>query len=87
MMTLLERIGIKKRTSSALIAKERLQIILSHERAQVNSTVDLQKLKEEILNVLKKYISIDQDQVQVNYQNQGEFSVLELNVTVPENSK
>jgi cell division topological specificity factor len=87
MMNLLERIGFKKTHNTALIAKERLQIILSHERAQVKSTVDLQKLKEEILSVLKKHMSIDQEQVQVNFQNQGDFSVLELNVTLPDLTK
>ncbi len=87
MINFLERMGIKKKPNTALIAKERLQIILAHERSQDKNTVnavDLQKLKEEILDVLQKYVPINQDHVQVNFQNQGEFSVLELNVTLPD---
>lgn len=86
MMNFLERIGVVKRQNSAQIAKERLQIILAHERAHLRNSIDLEKLKEEILSVLKKYFFIQENSVQVNYENQGEFSVLELNVTVPEPS-
>lgn len=83
-MNILELIGLRRKSNSANIAKERLQIILAHERSQLRSNVDLQKLKEEILHVIKKYVEIDQKQVQVNFQNQGTVSVLELNVTLPE---
>lgn len=84
MMNLLERFGIRKKDGSALQAKERLQIVLAHERAQFRSNINLQQLKEEILGVLVKYVNIEQEQVQVNFQSQGEYSVLELNVTLPE---
>jgi cell division topological specificity factor len=37
--------------------------------------------------VIAKYVDIDMDQVQVNLQNSGDFSVLELNVTLPERTE
>ncbi|MGE3920507.1 MAG: cell division topological specificity factor MinE, partial [Gammaproteobacteria bacterium] len=68
------------------IAKERLQIILAHERTQrsSNSPDYLPALQQEILDVIAKYVHIDKQQVQVNFQNAGDCSILELNVTLPE---
>ena len=70
--------------TSAHVAKERLQIILAHERSQRGSPDYLPRLQREIVEVIAKYIHIDEDQVQVNFQNSGDCSVLELNITLPE---
>lgn len=76
---------LRKRNSTASVAKERLQIIISHERSQRNSTKDyLPKLQEEILAVIAKYINIDRDQVSVNLERMGDNAVLELNITMPD---
>lgn len=72
----------KKHT--AVVAKERLQIILAHERTQRNSPDYLPRLQREIIEVIAKYVHIDKNQVQVNFQNAGDCSILELNVTLPE---
>lgn len=71
-----------KRT--ALVAKERLQIIISHERSQRNTPDYLPKLQDEILAVIAKYIPISRDKVSVNLERMGDSAVLELNVTMPE---
>lgn len=73
-----------KQTSSAHIAKERLQIIVAHERARRSGPDYLPKLQQEIIDVIAKYVKIDKNQVQVNLENAGDCSVLELNVTLPE---
>ena len=52
---------LKKRTHTASVAKERLQIIISHERAQRSTPDYLPKLQEEILNVIAKYINAEFD--------------------------
>lgn len=75
---------LKKRKSTAKVAKERLQIIISHERSKQNTPDYLPKLQEEILEVIAKYVSIDRDQVSVNLERSGESAVLELNVTMPD---
>lgn len=75
---------LRKRSGSASVAKERLQIIISHERTKRNSYDYLPKLQEEILAVIAKYVSIDRDQVTVNLERMGDNSVLELNITMPD---
>ncbi|MFT6551537.1 MAG: cell division topological specificity factor [Zhongshania marina] len=72
----------KKDTAS--IAKERLQIIVAHERNQRNKPDYLPKLQQELLEVIRKYVDVDQDQVEVQLDNNGNCSVLELNITLPE---
>lgn len=75
---------LRKRTSTASVAKERLQIIISHERSQRNAPDYLPQLQEEILAVIAKYIPISRDKVSVNLERMGDSAVLELNVTMPE---
>lgn len=75
---------LKKRTSTASVAKERLQIIISHERTQRNTPDYLPKLQEEIMAVIAKYIPVSRDKVSVNLERTGDCAVLELNVTMPD---
>ncbi len=74
----------RKRNNTASVAKERLQIIISHERSQRNTPDYLPKLQEEILAVIEKYIRINRDRVSVNLERMGANAVLELNVTMPD---
>ncbi len=71
----------KKETAS--IAKERLQIIVAHERSQRNQPDYLPKLQQELLAVIRKYVEIEQDDVDVQIDKNGDCSVLELNITLP----
>lgn len=75
---------LRKRKDTASVAKERLQIIISHERSQRNTPDYLPKLQEEILEVIAKYIEIDKEKVSVNLDKIGDNAVLELNVTMPD---
>jgi cell division topological specificity factor len=76
---------LRRRNTTASVAKERLQIIISHERSQRSTTRDyLPKLQEEILAVIAKYVNIDRDQVSVNLERMGDNAVLELNITMPD---
>lgn len=72
----------KKNTAS--IAKERLQVIVAHERRKRNQPDYLPELQREILEVIRKYVHIDQDQIDVQLDNNGDCSILELNVTLPD---
>lgn len=71
------------KTSSASVAKERLQIIVAHERGQRNQPEYLPAMQQEIIDVIKKYVSIDDEQVHVTLENTDNCSVFELNVTLP----
>jgi cell division topological specificity factor len=79
--------GDEKKT--AVIAKERLQIILAHERAgRGSATPDyMPALKEELLAVIAKYIHVDRDLIKVQCEKHGEYDVLEVNITLPESPR
>lgn len=83
-MSILEFLRYWKKNPSASIAKERLQIIVAHERGQRDEPDYLPALQKELVEVIRKYVNIDQDQVQVALENQGSCSILELNITLPE---
>jgi cell division topological specificity factor len=75
---------LRRRNSTASVAKERLQIIISHERSQRNTPDYLPKLQDEILAVIAKYVNVTRDQVSVNLERMGDSAVLELNITMPD---
>lgn len=77
---------LRKRPNTASVAKERLQIIISHERSQRSQPDYLPKLQEEILSVIAKYVPIKRDQVNVTLEKDGDNAILELNVTMPEDA-
>lgn len=74
---------------NAAVAKERLQIILAHERAGRGGCAPdyLPALQEELLEVIAKYIHIDREKIKVQLEKHGDYDVLELNVTLPENAR
>jgi cell division topological specificity factor len=74
-----------KKKTSASIAKERLQIIVAHERNTRDQPDYLPELQQELLEVIRRYVAIRDDQVQVQLDKNDSCSVLELNVTLPEN--
>ena len=74
----------RQKTTSASVAKERLQIILAHERGQRSTPDYLPALQQELVEVIRKYVNIGSDDVQVALENQGNCSILELNITLPE---
>ncbi|KTD00145.1 Septum formation topological specificity factor [Legionella geestiana] len=75
---------LRRRSATASVAKERLQIIISHERSQRHTPDYLPKLQEEILAVIAKYVHVSRDKVSVHLERTGDNAVLELNVTMPE---
>ena len=78
-----------KRAKTANVAKERLQIIVAERRsAGQKSPAYLSQLKRDILAVISKYVQINPEHVSVNLDHNGdELSVLELNVTLPDEEK
>lgn len=68
---------------TASIAKERLQILVAHERNQRNAPDYLPALQKEIMAVVSKYVKISDEDIQVEIDNNDQLSVLELNITLP----
>ena len=75
----------KGKPNTASLAKERLQIIVAHQRGRQTDYLPL--LQEELIQVISKYVSIDREQVKVSLDQAENCSVLELNITLPEHSK
>lgn len=68
---------------SAPVARERLQILLTHERA-VGSRSDLiALLREEVLAAVAKHIAVDPDKVGIKLESEASVSVLEIEIEVP----
>jgi cell division topological specificity factor len=68
------------RTRSAPVARDRLQILLAHERA-LSGRADLAAiLREEILAVIAKHVAIDPEKVNVKLERGDHVSTLEVNV-------
>jgi cell division topological specificity factor len=72
------------RPSSAAIAKERLQILVAHERSQRNKPDYLADLQRDILDVIRKYVNVDQDAITVTMEQDDSREILELNIVLPE---
>lgn len=72
------------RRTSAPVARERLQILLAHERGIVGGKPDLvAQLREEILAVVNRHINVQRDSVQVKMNRDADISTLEIEVEIP----
>ncbi|MBA4093117.1 MAG: cell division topological specificity factor MinE [Candidatus Accumulibacter sp.] len=75
--------GTKQKT--ATIAKERLQLIIAHERSDLGSKPDfLPDLQKELIAVISKYVSVNPDDIKVSLEKQDNYEVLEVNIVLPE---
>lgn len=77
-------LGEKKKTAS--VAKERLQIILAHERAGRSAAEPdyLPALQRELVAVIGKYIHINPDDIKVQLERQDDLEVLEVKIELPD---
>ncbi len=72
------------RKKSANVARERLQIILAHERAGLTGPDYLPQLQKELVEVISKYVAINPDDIKVQLDRKDELEVLEVNIVLPE---
>src|SRR3954471_24539360 len=77
-------LGEKKKTAS--VAKERLQIILAHERSGRNPGQPdyLPALQRDLVAVISKYVRIDPHDIKVSLEKQDNLEVLEVKIELPE---
>ncbi len=73
----------RERKQSASVAKERLQIIVAHQRSQRDQPDYMPMLERELLEVIRRYVNVDQDAINITLDSEDDCSVLELNVTLP----
>ncbi len=79
-MSLLDFFLRPRKDNTARVAKERLQIIVAHERSTRGGPDYLPQLKQDLLDVIRKYVEISPDQVSVQLDKKDDLSVLELNI-------
>ncbi|WP_207537161.1 cell division topological specificity factor MinE [Sabulicella rubraurantiaca] len=68
---------------TAAAAKDRLQVIISHERVSRGRDDFLPKLQQELVQVVARYVAIDPGKVQVNLERGGDFSTLAIDIELP----
>ncbi|KRB44642.1 MAG: cell division topological specificity factor MinE [Pseudomonadota bacterium] len=72
------------RSRSAPVARDRLQLLLAHERVQAGQSDLAAILHKEILAVIAKHIPIDQDKVIVKLDRGAQVSTLEIDIEMPD---
>ncbi|QBQ53812.1 cell division topological specificity factor MinE [Nitrosococcus wardiae] len=72
------------RGNSARTAKERLQIVIAHERIDRYGPSYLPRLRQDIIEVIRKYVAVDEDQVKIQMEQEGDMDVLALNIHLPD---
>ncbi len=78
-------LGEKKKTAS--VAKERLQIILAHERGSLSGKKRpdfLPELQRELIAVISKYVSIKAEDIKVNLETKDDLDVLQVKIELPD---
>ena len=72
-----------RRRGSAPVARERLQLLLAHERAALGGRSDLVAvLREEIMAVIAKHVTVERDKIQVRMDRGGSVSTLEVDIEI-----
>lgn len=75
--------GMFQKRASGTVARERLQLILAHERAETGRPDLVIQLREEILAVIANHVSIDADKVKVTLERGEGVSTLGLDIELP----
>jgi cell division topological specificity factor len=85
-MSFLDRLfGERKKT--AAIAKNRLAILIAHERdpnSNSGRTDYIPAMKDELLQVISKYVKVNPSDINIQFSRQDTYEVMEVNVVLPE---
>ena len=74
----------RKPEPTATVARERLRIIVAQERSTRGAPDYLPMMRNELLEVIKKYVHVDLDAININFERDSGHEVLELSVTLPD---
>ena len=72
-----------RRPATAPVARERLQILLAHERAAGGGTDLVATLKEEILAVIARHFPLEREKVQVKLDHGADYATLAIDIEMP----
>ena len=85
MASWLERIFGGPQPKSASLAKERLTLVIAHQRGDEDRTPDfLAELQKELVAVISKYVKVNADDIKVHLEKKDNYEVLEVNIVMPE---
>ena len=86
-MSFLDRLfGERKKT--AAIAKNRLAILIAHERAPNSGRADyIPAMKDELIQVISKYVKVNISDINIQFSRQDDYEVMEVNVVLPEDAE
>ncbi|MFO1184514.1 MAG: cell division topological specificity factor MinE [Bauldia sp.] len=76
-------LGILGRRGSARAARDRLQVLLAHERSISNGTDLVGVLREEIIAVITRHVKVDSDKVMIKMERGNPISTLEVEIEIP----
>lgn len=74
----------RRTPATASVAKERLRIIVAQERSARSGPDYMPLLRRELLEVIRKYVNVDPDAIQINFEKEGGSEVLEFSVALPQ---
>lgn len=84
-MSWLEKIFGNSQPKSAQLAKERLTLVIAHQRSDNDSQPDfLPALQQELIAVISKYVKVGSDDIKVQLEKKDNYEVLEVNIVMPE---
>jgi cell division topological specificity factor len=74
----------RRTPATANVAKERLRIIVAQQRSTRGGPDYLPLLRRELLEVIRKYVNVDPEAIQINFEREDGHEVLEMSVALPE---
>lgn len=84
-MSWLEKLFGNSQPKSAQLAKERLTLVIAHQRLDSGSQPDfLPALQKELIDVISKYVKVNADDIKVQLEKKDNYEVLEVNIVMPE---
>lgn len=81
MIEALKKIFGKSEKSSSQIASDRLRVVLMHDRANISPEI-MEHLKNDIMEVISKYMEFDQQEVEIGLENDQDSVALVANIPV-----
>lgn len=82
-MSLLSFFRTKRTPPTAEVARDRLQIVLAHERISRDGDDFLPRLQKELMEVVARYVSVDQNKAVVKLDHGDDVSLLEIEIELP----
>ncbi len=77
---------LRQKKPSAAVAKERLRLIIAHERAGSARSDYLPALQRELVAVISKYVNVTDEDIKVHLERQDNLEVLEVKIEIPQTS-